>query len=364
MRGASISARSRRPSAALQPLLPNFSAFVAVYGQYAFTPLLVSEQCSYGGRFFGRAFDPSQLLGDHCWAALGELRYDIMTPWKQLTRLQTYAFADHGEILQHQPGGRARRCRRAAPRSAPACAPHGKRPTRPTSRSRRRSKGRATTGVPSSFSARSIRENGPMRLRHLLLISTALMPLSFAAHAGPDGARVVGGSATVSGAGSRQRHGQPVQRQGDHQLADVRHRRRREDDVRAAEQQFDRAQSRHRQPGPVADPRQPERQRQGVRRQSATASSSAPARSSTRPASSRPPATSATKTSWRAASTSRSRAGRTPRSSTWERSRRRAAASRRWSRRACATPAPSRPISAASRSAPAISSRSISTATS
>jgi filamentous hemagglutinin family protein len=40
-----------------------------------------------------------------------------------------------------------------------------------------------------------------MRIRHLLLISTALMPLSLA-HAGPDGARVVGGSATVSGAGS------------------------------------------------------------------------------------------------------------------------------------------------------------------
>ncbi len=87
----------------VQPLLPNFSAFVAVYGQYAFTPLLVSEQCSYGGRFFGRAFDPSELLGDHCWAALGELRYDIMTPWKQLTRLQTYAFADHGEVHSINP---------------------------------------------------------------------------------------------------------------------------------------------------------------------------------------------------------------------------------------------------------------------
>ena len=42
-----------------------------------------------------------------------------------------------------------------------------------------------------------------MRLRHLLLISTALMPLAaLTAYAGPDGAQVVGGSATVSGAGS------------------------------------------------------------------------------------------------------------------------------------------------------------------
>jgi hemolysin activation/secretion protein len=87
----------------LQPLLPNFSAFVAAYGQYAFDPLLVSEQCGYGGRFFGRAYDPSQLLGDSCWEVLGELRYDIATPWKQLTRLQAYAYADHGQVYNNLP---------------------------------------------------------------------------------------------------------------------------------------------------------------------------------------------------------------------------------------------------------------------
>jgi hemolysin activation/secretion protein len=87
----------------VQPLLPHFSAFVAAYGQYAFTPLLVSEQCSYGGRFFGRAFDPSQMLGDHCWAALAELRFDIPTGIKQLTRAQLYAFADHGQVFNIEP---------------------------------------------------------------------------------------------------------------------------------------------------------------------------------------------------------------------------------------------------------------------
>jgi hemolysin activation/secretion protein len=86
-----------------QPLFANFSAFVAAYGQYAFTPLLISEQCSYGGRFFGRAFDPSQILGDHCWMALGELRFDIPTGIKQLTRAQLYAYADHGETYNINP---------------------------------------------------------------------------------------------------------------------------------------------------------------------------------------------------------------------------------------------------------------------
>ena len=80
-----------------------FSAFFAAYGQYAFTPLLVSEQCSYGGRFFGRAYDPAQFLGDSCWMALGELRYDIPNTIKQLTRAQLYAYADHGETYNIDP---------------------------------------------------------------------------------------------------------------------------------------------------------------------------------------------------------------------------------------------------------------------
>src|SRR3954466_15428190 len=86
-----------------QPLFWNFSLFVAGYAQYAFTPLLVSEQCSYGGRFFGRAFDPSQLIGDHCWAVLGELRFDVPHAIKHLTRAQLYAYADHGHIYNIDP---------------------------------------------------------------------------------------------------------------------------------------------------------------------------------------------------------------------------------------------------------------------
>ena len=37
---------------------------------------------------------------------LGELRYDFATPWKQLTRLQAYAFADHGQtyVITPAPG--------------------------------------------------------------------------------------------------------------------------------------------------------------------------------------------------------------------------------------------------------------------
>jgi hemolysin activation/secretion protein len=84
-----------------QPLFNSFSAYTAIYGQYAFVPLLVPEQCGFGGRFFGRAFDPSQLLGDSCFETTEELRYDIRKPpaWMiGLTQQQLYGFLDWGEL--------------------------------------------------------------------------------------------------------------------------------------------------------------------------------------------------------------------------------------------------------------------------
>jgi hemolysin activation/secretion protein len=82
-----------------QPLCDRFSAQIAAYGQYAFTPLPVPEQCGYGGRQFGRAFDPSDLLGDHCWMASAELRYDLpaVTPFaNSQVNTQVYGFTDRG----------------------------------------------------------------------------------------------------------------------------------------------------------------------------------------------------------------------------------------------------------------------------
>ncbi len=86
----------------VQPLFANISAFVAAYGQYAFSSLLSPEQCGYGGARFGRAFDPSQLLGDHCWQALGELRYDLPVTGV-LTQAQLYSFIDYGKVYTIAP---------------------------------------------------------------------------------------------------------------------------------------------------------------------------------------------------------------------------------------------------------------------
>jgi hemolysin activation/secretion protein len=87
----------------MQPLFSGFSVLTAVYGQYALTPLLVSEQCGYGGRVFGRGFDPSQFIADTCLEALAELRYDIPLGIKELTQAQLYGFVDHGWLHNIAP---------------------------------------------------------------------------------------------------------------------------------------------------------------------------------------------------------------------------------------------------------------------
>src|SRR5262249_19249705 len=87
-----------------QVLFGPVSAFGSIYGQYAFNPLLVSEQCGYGGRFFGRAFDPSALLGDHCVEAIGELRYDLAHLPAVLSQVQFYAYSDYGRLWALGPG--------------------------------------------------------------------------------------------------------------------------------------------------------------------------------------------------------------------------------------------------------------------
>jgi hemolysin activation/secretion protein len=90
----------------VQPLFANLSALVAGYGQYAAgTPLLSPELCGYGGRVFGRAFDPSTFVGDSCFEALGELREDVPLPaWlSNVTQFQLYGFADHGWLHNLAP---------------------------------------------------------------------------------------------------------------------------------------------------------------------------------------------------------------------------------------------------------------------
>ena len=107
----------------IQPFFWSFSAFAALYSQYAFTPLLSPEQCGYGGRFFGRAFYPSQLLGDSCFEAIGELRYDLPMPplWiLRFSQFQLYGFTDYGQVFSRCQSQWASTAQPSAPSSPPS----------------------------------------------------------------------------------------------------------------------------------------------------------------------------------------------------------------------------------------------------
>ena len=94
----------------VQQLPANFSFLGAAYGQLAGTPLLSPELCGYGGRVFGRAYDPSELVADECVETLGELRLDLpvasLMPSflaKPLTQVQLYGFSDWGSLHNLAP---------------------------------------------------------------------------------------------------------------------------------------------------------------------------------------------------------------------------------------------------------------------
>jgi hemolysin activation/secretion protein len=81
-----------------QTLPAGWSIGVAGAAQYAFTDLLSPELFSVGGEQFGRAYDPSELLGDHGVA----LRIDVGRAhvWggRHPTSLMPYVFADAGRV--------------------------------------------------------------------------------------------------------------------------------------------------------------------------------------------------------------------------------------------------------------------------
>lgn len=85
------------------PLGNHFSAHLAASGQLVATPLLSPEECGYGGKEFGRAFDPSEITGDDCVLVSGEVRFDPPVPDSPFGKPELYAFADYGRVFRIAP---------------------------------------------------------------------------------------------------------------------------------------------------------------------------------------------------------------------------------------------------------------------
>lgn len=87
----------------LQPLAWGVNAVVSVSGQLASGPLYSSEEFGYGGQSFGRAYDASELTGDHGIDASVELRYNGVKPWEGIT-FSPYGFYDIGRVWNDDAG--------------------------------------------------------------------------------------------------------------------------------------------------------------------------------------------------------------------------------------------------------------------
>lgn len=81
----------------LQAVKGPFSLYGIFQGQWAFNPVLASEQFTFGGSQLGRGYDVAELIGDKGIAGGLELRYDLAIG-KMLQNLQLYVFYDAGMI--------------------------------------------------------------------------------------------------------------------------------------------------------------------------------------------------------------------------------------------------------------------------
>lgn len=83
----------------------SLSFFGRISAQYAFDPLLASEEFAVGGVTFGRGVDPSLHTGDHGVGASGELRYlQPVTVEGYPVNLEFYGFADYGIVWNKGAG--------------------------------------------------------------------------------------------------------------------------------------------------------------------------------------------------------------------------------------------------------------------
>lgn len=82
----------------LQAVKGPVSLFGIISGQWAFNPLLASEQFTFGGPQLGRGYDVAEIIGDRGLAGSLEARYDLAIEKFYLQSFQFYIFYDAGEI--------------------------------------------------------------------------------------------------------------------------------------------------------------------------------------------------------------------------------------------------------------------------
>ncbi len=86
----------------LQAIKGPISVYGIFRGQWAFNPLLSSEQFTFGGSQLGRGYDVAELIGDRGASASVELRYDMPFEKFFVQNVQAYIFYDGGSIWNYK----------------------------------------------------------------------------------------------------------------------------------------------------------------------------------------------------------------------------------------------------------------------
>lgn len=87
-----------------QQLSPEWNAVFGVTGQYSGTPLLSAQEFGFGGQAFGRAYDPSEIVGDQGCAFKAEVHYDGLIDIDAGRHAQPYLFYDIGKVWNLDAG--------------------------------------------------------------------------------------------------------------------------------------------------------------------------------------------------------------------------------------------------------------------
>ena len=82
----------------IQNLSPSWNLLGAASWQYSFDKLLASEEFGVGGSQYGRAYDSSEITGDHGVAFKVELQKAFRPEWDYLSDFQLYSFLDYGSV--------------------------------------------------------------------------------------------------------------------------------------------------------------------------------------------------------------------------------------------------------------------------
>ncbi len=86
----------------LQSIKGPITLYGVMQGQWAFNPLLASQQFTFGGSQLGRGYDIAEILGDKGVSGSLEFRYDVPVGRFQVNMVQPYIFYDAGMVWNYK----------------------------------------------------------------------------------------------------------------------------------------------------------------------------------------------------------------------------------------------------------------------